>query len=391
VTQTEFTEWCELSRPSALFGISIFFLQTFGLISKNREYFGVLNMFNIEIEETFGQCMAPGLPLVVHHLGTVLLEPVLVVAVVGMVITISKLRKRAAVNDDHTVSRQHRTASIFKRHHLQRASINVAQLLFAPLTRGCISLFLCREVPAYGTLYLVADMSIECYTGEHLVAIIISFCTLITYAIGMPIFFIYKVRGELSKEKIREEREQAGLPPSGGELQPRCWDTLYAMQHSGAYWWFLVLVSLKLVVNVLFLVGEITPTFNWGVWLQLALILVAMISKLVHPYLRTRDNVLEQVTLLLLAGVMCIVNSTTGKTFDGSDITVILLLITCGVATASYLFVADQKRLKHRARMLDEDQSRSARRQYDRLANNETIAEDIAEFPLPKAWLYTSR
>ena len=180
ITKATFTEWCEEEVPSGLVSVAIFFIQTFGLIASRSEYFGVLDLFNLEIEDTLGSCTAPGMPLFMH-LVMLLVKP----AVSCLVIVITFITARCA-NSEHS--------RMLHAHHLQRGLLLVAMLVFAPLTRGCVSLLVCRFVEEYDVWYLVQDMSVQCFAGEHLTVAIISAGLLLIYAIGMPIFLVYKVR-----------------------------------------------------------------------------------------------------------------------------------------------------------------------------------------------------
>ena len=69
-----------------------------------------------------------------------------------------------------------------------------------------------------------------------------------------------------------------------------------------------VLMLLKLMVNIIVLLGEVFD-IRWGMWLQILLILFALFSYRIRPYIGDSDNFLEQTVMLMLAVVMSIVNS----------------------------------------------------------------------------------
>jgi hypothetical protein len=91
-------------------------------------------------------------------------------------------------------------------------------------------------------------------------------------------------------------------------LKPKCWDELTRVQTSQAYWWFVFIMFLKLLVNFIFIAGD-SLSFNWGMWLQIVLITAALISFWIKPYIVANDNALEQVIFLSLATVLSIINS----------------------------------------------------------------------------------
>ena len=76
------------------------------------------------------------------------------------------------------------------------------------------------------------------------------------------------------------------------------------------YWWFAYTMLLKLVINVIFLLGK-SRDFRWGMWLQITLVASALVSHWVRPYVLMNDNRFEQLVFLCIACALGILNSRT--------------------------------------------------------------------------------
>ena len=85
-------------------------------------------------------------------------------------------------------------------------------------------------------------------------------------------------------------------------------DELVKATRDDKYWWFIYILILKLIVNLIFLVGQ-SKEFNWGMWLQVILVCSALLSHFQHPYILTADNRQEQMSFLGLAVVLSVTNS----------------------------------------------------------------------------------
>ena len=62
------------------------------------------------------------------------------------------------------------------------------------------------------------------------------------------------------------------------------------------------------LVNLIFLLGQAVE-YNWGMWLQICLVLSALLSHYVRPYELTSDNRQEQMSFLGLSLVLTVTNS----------------------------------------------------------------------------------
>jgi hypothetical protein len=148
VTIEQFKEWCLARQPSASMSISIFGLQTFGLIGRRVEYFGVFELFNFNAEAVVGECLVP-----LSSFGQQMVVNVIPVGAMLFVFGIcAGLKVVKGLN--------------VQWHHVHRALASILLFSFAPITRSCFSMLLCRE--AAGKNYLAHDMSIECTVQRHL-------------------------------------------------------------------------------------------------------------------------------------------------------------------------------------------------------------------------------
>jgi hypothetical protein len=228
VTLEQFEAWCAISQPSAAMGIFIFFVQTFGLIAQQSEFFRFLDVLNFNVEDTLGKCLAPDMPLMMS-LALVLLSPVgagITVTFVYWMITSSPFC--------HNVAKSTQQPRL-QRHHLQRAFVNVSLVAFAPLTRRCVSLVLCRYVHATDTYYLVENMSVVCYEGHHFLVSVVSAVTLIVYAFGLPAVLMHKVKVAIGRDnrnllEYRTAQLEAHLDALGVATPDTRADVLYELR-----------------------------------------------------------------------------------------------------------------------------------------------------------------
>ena len=77
--------------------------------------------------------------------------------------------------------------------------------------------------------------------------------------------------------------QKQGLNSELPALNPSCFDALYRTTRDEAYFWFAFTMVLKLLVNLIFLAGQIFTDFEWGLWLQILLIMSALTSYSYKP------------------------------------------------------------------------------------------------------------
>ena len=206
---------------------------------------------------------------------------------------------------------------------------------------------------------LVSDLSLECWTGPHMVAAVMAACVLFLYALAGPWWLLKhtshymairtlegrpekpkKVLGApsccdprsfLSSSRVDENVPKDMLlkmqivPP----LNPKCWDELVKATRPSKFGWFIYVLVLKLLVNIIFIVGQ-TVEFNWGMWLQVLLVFSALLSAYQQPYVLKSDNRQEQMSFLGLSLVLSITNSglpRTGGEWQWYHVVVILVVV----------------------------------------------------------------
>ena len=95
------------------------------------------------------------------------------------------------------------------------------------------------------------------------------------------------------------------------------------------------------LVNLIFLLGQAVE-YNWGMWLQICLVLSALLSHYVRPYELTSDNRQEQMSFLGLSLVLTVTNS--GVRYAGAwkwyHISVVAFVILVSTASMVCVLVA---------------------------------------------------
>ena len=123
---------------------------------------------------------ALGLSFYEQSTGTVLL-PFFVLAAECFVVVI---RGRLSGRD---------TAALFKT-NLQTAAVLVLYLLDPSVVKAVLTVFLCHSPSVEGTHYLSADLTLTCYDGKHVVAMVCSTVVFVVFALGSPLFVVLKLR-----------------------------------------------------------------------------------------------------------------------------------------------------------------------------------------------------
>eukprot|EP01048_Picozoa_sp_COSAG05_P012947 COSAG05_NODE_1336_length_5147_cov_80.325674_2_plen_969_part_00 len=257
VSMDQFINWCRVRQPSGSTSVVIFFVQTAGLIGSHSGIsLRAFSIFNLDASEALELCLAPNLPVSMP-----LLMPLFTATGIAMVLIITYAVVKA------------RTQIVLSQHHLTRCMVNLSLFTYAPLTQGCLKLLICR--PMHGTYYLGVDMSVECFVGDHVHAVVAAVVALLIVAIGLPIFMIHKVRSLTSKEAMSNQASTA-LSPSG-------WDVLMKTTRPEASSWFAFMMLLKLGINSLVLFGQYFD-FAWGRYLQIVLIFGGLAAFAARPF-----------------------------------------------------------------------------------------------------------
>jgi len=266
------------------------------MIGRNDGFFGYAEYANLSVETATKSCLMPGMTVFVL-LFQVLLSPLGAFLIVILEFNIAKHFTRYAVRG----------------HHWRRATISVGVFAYAPLTRRCVEILLCKGIPhpTEGTYYLGMDMSKECwypdwfYPGhhpipawstfwnggvvltrtstsetenpqvEHFWAFVTASIILVVYGIGLPVMMARKAYRD--KMKTENGKQRSALNPSP-------WDVTYRTVQAKAYYWYALIMILKLVVNAVYLYGQYFD-FAWELCLQVILLFVAAFTHYRRPYI----------------------------------------------------------------------------------------------------------
>ena len=79
------------------------------------------------------------------------------------------------------------------------------------------------------------------------------------FGCGVPVFMVFTVKKILETHKERLDAAEDGRP-AADPFGPTCWDILFKTVQPERYWWFAFIMLLKLLINVVFLWGQVRPT-----------------------------------------------------------------------------------------------------------------------------------
>ena len=119
---------------------------------------------------------------------------------------------------------------------------------------------------------------------------------------------------------------------------------------------------LKLVMAALISVGQFY-SFDWGVYVQVLLLLTALISHKVQPYILSNDNLLQQAVLLVLAAMLSIVNAGSeeqSKPLSTSGVIALAGVCLVGVGVVAFILI-DNRLTKRRNLKADPTRDPAAR------------------------------
>ena len=332
ISLSEFQEWCNTWQNRATVGTFIFAAQTFALIAAQYSSFSLLQFLNLDVKKAAQTCRAPicglfcgmmGMLVVPFYAGlTIYLGMYCMSTCVGNEADLNhyfEKKGESAADDPETAendgsSNQSPTAGEasglkglpLRNHHLQRGLLQLFLFTFAPVTRQCAELLICRNV--FEHTRMVSDLSLECWEGRHLGAAILAILILLLYVVVIPAWAMKSAGGHIraaqaSEAKNNEEAsaadedEPTAEPRLSGSahcwwprswlgdrpfpvdkhinqkqlaimkkiptLNPVVWDELVKATRPKRYWWFFFIMLLKLMVNIIFLLGT-TLRYNWG-------------------------------------------------------------------------------------------------------------------------------
>lgn len=394
ISRMEFIDWCTDNQNRATVGTYIFALQTFGLVITNSSDLSFLKVFNLDVAKAVKSCRSPQCGVICNLLSMAIVPVCAGMAIYsGMYLMATKAGKQTST-EGTVVSR----GLPMRWHHLQRGYMQLYLFTFAPITRRCAEMLSCRRLPKDGstTDRLGTDLGIICWEGQHVPAAMLAVSVLLFYAVAVPAYLLVRtsrhMRTRLPSQKQTEGQSESqftegqnvtpfnriGLPSfcdprsflssmsegkevigaadaatqllmeSTPTLNPTCWDELIKATKPEKYWWFIFILLLKLLVNLIFLVGQAVE-YNWGMWLQIALVSAALLSHFQQPYVLQEDNHQEQLSFLGLVVVLSVTNS--GLVYHGGKWMWYHVVVICavGFAMTFYLVWVEHAHFKRRA------------------------------------------
>lgn len=302
VSPHEFQDWCRANQHRATVGTYVFAVQTFALVTAKTSDFSILELFNMDIGKAVKTCRMPncglfcgimGMGVVPFFAGLSMYCGIWFLATqVGKDIVSQALVEAKQALDSDQVDKAEAALEILDSgryvvdrdrkemrglplgwHHLQRGFIQLFLFTFAPVTRKCAEMLICREVTNDGVaeLRLVSNLQLACWRGEHLVATVICSIVLFIYVVVVPSQFLKQTQRYMAKRDRQREvdevdtswlvgvdsgcsickpsqflsarRLDATLRPellarmkSVPTLNPKCWDELFKATRPEKYW-----------------------------------------------------------------------------------------------------------------------------------------------------------
>jgi hypothetical protein len=290
ISMLEFIDWCRANQNKAIVSTFTFGVQTFGLIAAETSDFSLAELFNLDVNAAAKTCRMPNCGLFCGMMGMALMPLVGCIAIyVGIWFLSTQVTMVWEERDPQTGL----TVKKYKGlpmgwHHLQQGFMQVFLFSFAPITRRCASLLMCRTVPngpGSVTTRLVSDLSLECWTGSHMIAAVLAVILLLLFAVVAPIVLLSYTRERVNKrDQTHEDEPHATQPnrmrkaslfrPSSflsydrlddtiqesiglknadqkvrsrlqavPKLNPKAWDVLTMATRDTKYWWYVSLVT----------------------------------------------------------------------------------------------------------------------------------------------------
>jgi len=128
--------------------------------------------------------------------------------------------------------------------------------IYPNTSRVMLTMFRCHKVqlsPTETRSYLYADYSIECYEGSYDMYMILALVGVLLYPIGIPAFFIMKLRGysRVSVNGLPMTEDPGALPMLKDPVVEEAWGAMYARFKLEYYWYETSEMARKLLVGSL--------------------------------------------------------------------------------------------------------------------------------------------
>jgi hypothetical protein len=205
ISMQEFIDWCRANQNKAIVSTFTFGIQTFGLIAAETSDFSLAELFNLDVNAAAKTCRMPNCGLFCGMMGMALMPLVggitIYVGIWFLSTQVSMVWEERKAQTAVSVIRFRGLPMAW--HHLQQGLMQVFLFSFAPITRRCASLLMCRTVPngpGSVTTRLVSDLSLECWTGSHMIAAVLAVILLILFAVVAPIVLLHFTRERVQKK-----------------------------------------------------------------------------------------------------------------------------------------------------------------------------------------------
>jgi hypothetical protein len=117
------------------------------------------------------------------------------------------------------------------------------------------------------------------------------------------------------------------------------YDVLFGPYQPSSYWWFVQVLWLKLVINLLFTFGYYS-SLNWHLWIHLVLASSIMLLLLNRPHLDPSSLTIEAIAMVCLSGVThVVISDTANKGLSTSAMVTTVGLVCLPIAIISYMSV----------------------------------------------------
>ena len=207
---------------------------------------------------------------------------------------------------------------------LKRAAVLLSLCLYAPMTRWSFAVFGCRQLRQFEQeARLNVDLGAVCWDGLHYVAAVTAIIVLLGFGIGLPVFYVWNLRRQRHefwdanmviedpysalyahiynvdytrrKDLFRKKTEVE-------KAQDKENEKFTEREVDGPWWWFVVELCKKLIINLLYLGGrgEEEP-YRWRFGILGCIFMTGALTEMVRPYRRDTETKLSAIVHVVLA------------------------------------------------------------------------------------------
>ena len=165
--------------------------------------------------------------------------------------------------------------------------VNIGYLMYPTLCLQAFALFNCRYVGE--TLYLSADLEVQCFTGYHLTMVVVfGGIQIVGFVIGMPIFLYVMLKKKNKQNKLSHAKNTTRF------------GLFYIMYKENRWYWEIFIVARKVFVVLLLGLGSLI-----SVQIQILLCMLVLAIAIVFEILGQPYEILLLSRMEILVLIVC--------------------------------------------------------------------------------------